>query len=111
MSHIIPLEKEIEKEKFIRNPNIWGPAFWKTYDFIVATYPTKPNGKEQKAAIRFFASQRYLIPCESCAKNYRKIYKNHPPRVQSRRSLQKWLDMVKQKVKTHIEKNEKNESE
>jgi hypothetical protein len=87
-----------------RDPKVFGPPFWKTYDIIAATYPKHPNKKEREAAKMFFQSQKYLIPCAICAHNYRKIYKNYPPHLESRTALMAWVATLKAKVAAHVEK-------
>lgn len=86
----------------LHDPKVFGPVFWKTYDIVVDTYPKHPDKKHREAVKMFFRSQKYVIPCASCAQNYRKIYKNHPPQVESRQALQKWLALLKAKVAEHV---------
>lgn len=87
-----------------RDPSVWGPKFWAAYDVIAETYPKHPDKKEKSAAKMFFHSQKYLIPCTSCAKNYRKFYKHNPPRLSSRTELKAWLHLLKDDVAKHVEK-------
>jgi hypothetical protein len=82
----------------MHDPKVFGPVFWKTYEIIVETYPHNPNKREKEAAKMFFRSQKYLIPCATCAANYRKIYKTYPPQVDSRDDLKNWLQLLKEKV-------------
>ena len=91
-------------ESNLRKPSVWGPHFWKMYDIIANTYPKRPNGKERRAMLKFLESQKYLIPCSSCASNYKAIIKRHPPNVESRESLQKWFELLKRKVQEHVDK-------
>ena len=86
------------------DPKVFGPTFWKTYDIIAETYPKHPTKKQQAAAKMFFRSQKYLIPCTSCAHNYRLIYKKFPPRVENRETLRAWLQLLKTKVSEHVQK-------
>ena len=84
-----------------RNPLVWGRHFWTVYDLIAETYPHRPSSKEKDAALDYFNSQKYLIPCQTCAANYRSIIKEFPPRVSSRGALQEWLATVKTQVAKH----------
>lgn len=88
----------------LREPKVWGPVFWETYDIIANTYPIHPSRQERRAARLFFRSQKYIIPCETCSENYRAIYKLNPPRVESRESLQQWLAKLKSDVAKHTKK-------
>ena len=85
----------------MRRPSYWGPTFWKTYDIICETYPTAPTSEEKHAAKRFFYSQRYLLPCKTCRKNYVSIIEQYPPRVESRKALRSWMRMLKEQVNKH----------
>uniref|UniRef100_A0A6C0BNM6 thiol oxidase n=1 Tax=viral metagenome TaxID=1070528 RepID=A0A6C0BNM6_9ZZZZ len=93
-----------ESHRHLRDPKVWGPTFWKTYDIIVQTYPREPNKKQRKAALDFFHSQKYLIPCTRCSKNYRRILRKYPPRVESRPALEEWFTLLKHKVAKHVAK-------
>ena len=93
--------KSVSLTDVLREPKHWGPIYWDAYDVVVKTYPRRPTKRERVAAIQYFSSQKYLIPCKTCAGNYRSIYKQYPPRVESREALQKWLDIVKVEVAKH----------
>jgi len=88
-------------EEKLRDPRVWGPPFWKVYDILVATYPSKPSQKQRRAMKRYFQVQKYLIPCETCAKNYRSIYSKYPPQVHSKEAMQAWLKILKSEVGKH----------
>ncbi len=83
----------------LRDPRVWGPQFWKTYDIIVETFPERPSEKQQQAARAFFESQKHLIPCKKCARHYKDILRKHPVKTKNRESLQKWLVILKERVK------------
>lgn len=85
----------------LRHPQVWGPKFWAMYDIVVQTYPRHPTSDERRAARAFFKSQRYLIPCGTCKRNYARIIRRFPPAVNSRVDLMKWLDHVKTEVAKH----------
>ena len=88
--------------KKLREPAVWGGTYWAYYDFIVNTYPRIPSRRHQKVVSRVFRAQVYCIPCGKCARNYRKIVRQYPPRTESREALQKWLEIVKAEVAKHI---------
>ena len=100
-----------EMSSDLRDPSVWGPKFWATYDIIAETYPKHPDKKERKAAIDFFHSQKYLIPCTTCAHNYQKVYRKYPPDVSSRKALKKWLLLLKEKVAEHVEKEKQQQQQ
>lgn len=88
----------------VHDPKVWGPPFWRVYDIIVTTYPHRPSHKERNAVRSFFESQKYLIPCRKCVKGYRSIIRRYPPQVESRDKLTKWLKLVKEETRKHVEK-------
>lgn len=72
----------------------FGPCMWKTMHSVAFTYAADPNNPtegEKKAAIDFFGSLRYLIPCGSCARHYEKYIALHPIDASSRQSLSRWV--------------------
>jgi FAD-linked sulfhydryl oxidase len=87
-----------------RDPKRWGKTFWSFYQYVIDTYPEKPTRREQRAMRLLFSSQKFLLPCITCAENYRKIYKANPPQTQSRSTMQAWLALLKQEVAKHTKK-------
>jgi hypothetical protein len=83
------------------DPKVWGPKFWAVYDIIGETYPRHPVEKDKVAVKMFFSSQKRVIPCKTCRKSYKKIYRDHPPQVDSREELQAWIKLLKEKVAQH----------
>ena len=75
------------------DPNIWGPHAWIFLHSITYNYPEKPSSSQQKSAINFFKSLRYLLPCSICKDNYADHLIQNPieNNVQSRKKIVKWL--------------------
>lgn len=72
----------------------FGPSLWKSMHSIAFNYgtdPFHPTPDEQKAAIDFFGSLVYLIPCAKCRGHYKKYISEHPIDADSRDSLSKWV--------------------
>jgi len=101
------MENSPESQRNLRDPKVWGPTFWKMYDTIAKTYPKNPSKKQRRAAIEFFHSQKYLIPCTTCSKNYRKFYRKYPPAVKNREALKDWVALLQSDVAKHTAKDKK----
>jgi FAD-linked sulfhydryl oxidase len=89
------VREEQEMPGSLRDPRVWGPQFWKTYDIIADTFPEHPSEKQRHAARSFFESQKHLIPCKKCARHYKKILRQYPVQTRNRQELQAWLQIVK----------------
>jgi mitochondrial FAD-linked sulfhydryl oxidase len=103
-SRAVNKSKSSDTSKRKRDPKRWGPIFWEFLTYVVDTYPKKPTRTEQRAIRLLFSSQKFLLPCITCAENYRKIYKANPPQTQSRSTMQAWLALLKQEVAKHTKK-------
>lgn len=75
------------------DPNIWGPHLWiflHSMSFTYAENRLKATTKEKKHMYNFLESLQYVLPC-LCKYNYKKHFKNNPPRLDTRRDLFEWL--------------------
>ena len=52
------------------DPRLWGPASWTFLLSVVWTYPHYPSYQEQLNYRQFFIYLQYILPCESCRRNY-----------------------------------------
>ena len=75
------------------DPSIWGPHAWIFLHSITFNYPNKPSPVQEKSAINFFNSLRYLLPCSICKDNYENHLIKNPIKdnVKSKKDLIKWL--------------------
>lgn len=100
----VAIDKSKASELELADPRRWGALYWSYYEYIVATYPENPSPKHQRSIRSLFRTQMTLLPCDTCADNYRKIYKANPPQTQSKRAMEKWLKKVKAEVAKHSKK-------
>ena len=52
--------------------DVWGPALWRAIHYVALGYPAEPTDEQRSAYRRFFATLDAVIPCETCAQNYRR---------------------------------------
>lgn len=50
--------------------NVWAESFWRTFYFVMKSYPEDPTPEEQAAVQAFFKSQAHLLPCHRCREHY-----------------------------------------
>jgi hypothetical protein len=74
-------------------PAVWGPIFWTTMHIITIGYSSFPREEEKAAAINFFESLQYVIPCPICKEHYKANLKEFPVRdaVGDKQTLIRWL--------------------
>lgn len=90
------------------NPKIWGPAGWLFLHSIAFGYPENPTNQDKKAAIDFFNSLQYLLPCKTCSELYKKDLKSLKSdqslqnAVQSQQNLIKWVNLMHNKVNQNL---------
>jgi len=87
-------------------PSVWGPIFWTMMHITTLGYPDSPNEQEKEAAVNFFESLRYTIPCPICKQHYSNNLAEMPVReaVGSKQALIRWLFTVHNKVNTQLNK-------
>jgi hypothetical protein len=85
-----------EKERFPplgMSPAVWGPIFWTTMHIVSLGYSSKPSEEEKKAAIAFYNSLAYTIPCPICKTHYKTFLEKSPVEavVDNRHDLIHWV--------------------
>lgn len=87
-------------------PHVWGPHGWKFMHAVALAYPETPSVEEKQAALQFFSSLEYLLPCESCKQNFRKEIQMFPlkPALVSKQKLNEWLTEVHNSVNKRLKK-------
>ncbi len=59
-------------------PNTWGPSLWRAIHFIALGFPSGSATEMQKEAYRvFFRNLDGVLPCSTCADNYREHLARH----------------------------------
>ena len=87
-------------------PSVWGPIFWTMMHITTLGYPDAPTEQERQAAIDFFESLRYTIPCPICKQHYSDNITESPVRnaVVSKQALIRWLFNIHNKVNIQLNK-------
>jgi len=76
------------------NSDFWGSSGWKLLHYITLSYPDNPTAIDKKNMKNFFASFQTVIPCKTCATNFKKHMTKYPLTdniLSSRRNLVHWL--------------------
>jgi hypothetical protein len=89
---------------FGMSPEVWGPIFWRTMHIVSLGYPPNPTEQEKDAAIKFFESLQYVIPCPICREHYQHFYAAEPPHIGSRDELIAWVFDLHNKVNEQLGK-------
>lgn len=96
--------------------SFWGPPAWKfLFSSIMGSFPVKvdPNNKSHSKIVSsfhsMFKSLQYTLPCGYCRDSY-KIFLKELPMVEfsdSRKSMMKWLYLIRDRVNKKLMKQEK----
>jgi hypothetical protein len=89
-------------------PSVWGPIFWMTMHIVTVGYSPFPTEAEQTAAINFFESLQYMIPCPICKEHYKENLKSNPVKdaVEDKQKLIRWLFNMHNTINTQLGKPE-----
>jgi hypothetical protein len=73
-------------------PKIWGKYVWTSIHIIALGYPDDPTEEEKENYKRFYNDFWKVIPCNSCADNYKKHLQELPinDHLKDSASLFKW---------------------
>lgn len=88
------------------SPSVWGPILWSTMHIVTLGYSEMPSDQEKKAAVEFFDSLVYMIPCPICKEHYKMILEKYPVEnaVGNRTELANWVFMIHNKVNEQLSK-------
>ena len=59
-------------------PSTWGPSLWRAIHFVALGYPSAPSEADARTYGAFFRSLDAVIPCGTCADNYRRHLRELP---------------------------------
>ena len=81
-------------------PSVWGPPGWRFMHYVSLGYPEKPSDSEKQQYKVFYESLQHVLPCHTCAQNYKENLKEMPidDALGSRDSLVKWVIDIHNKV-------------
>ena len=52
------------------DPKLWGPPSWSFLVSVIWGYPSYPSYQDQLNYRQFLIYLQYVLPCESCRRNY-----------------------------------------
>ena len=89
-------------------PSVWGPIFWKTMHIVSLGYSNFPTETEQQAAIHFFESLQYMIPCPICKEHYKHNLELMPVKdaIKNKQTLIRWMYNMHNAVNKQLGKPE-----
>lgn len=72
--------------------NRLGRHTWTLLHSIGSHYPTEnPSQKDQDSVINLLRSISIIYPCQTCALDFKNYLSHHPPQIQNRHKLERWL--------------------
>jgi hypothetical protein len=87
------------------SPQVWGKAGWNFIHSVALSYPTKPTKEDKENYLSFLKSLQYVLPCPTCANNFKDKLEKNPPNLENRKSLFKWtVDAHNEVNKEHNKK-------
>ena len=60
-------------------PANWGPHLWKSIHYIALGFPVKPSAIDKANYKSFYMKLPDVLPCFSCAENYKRHLSEIPP--------------------------------
>ncbi|KAH7702737.1 Protein F56C11.3 [Aphelenchoides avenae] len=82
-----------------------GRSTWNLLHTMAAYYPDKPTPVEKDDMKSTLTSLSKTYPCPHCAEDFRKDIKEHPPRLENRETLSKWMCEMHNRVNTKLGKD------
>lgn len=79
---------------------VWAESFWRTYYFVMKSYPEDPTPVEQAAVVAFFQSQAHLLPCHECREHFVKWLPGLEWAKTSQAALALWLFGLQNNINT-----------
>lgn len=72
-------------------PEVWGAAAWHTLHAVSLSYPPSPSQQDKQHMQQFISAFAQVLPCDACARHLRDYIRDHPPRLESRGQLARWV--------------------
>ncbi|KAI1716351.1 erv1 / alr family domain-containing protein [Ditylenchus destructor] len=88
------------------NTDELGRSTWNLLHTMAAYYPDKPNSEEKKNMSDTLTSLSKTYPCPHCAEDFRKDITKHPPELDNRGKLSKWVCELHNRVNVKLGKDE-----
>ncbi|KAI1724416.1 phosphoribulokinase / uridine kinase family domain-containing protein [Ditylenchus destructor] len=87
------------------NTDELGRSTWNLLHTMAAYYPDKPNSEEKKNMSDMLTSLSKTYPCPHCAEDFRKDITKHPPELDNRGKLSKWVCELHNRVNVKLGKD------
>jgi len=87
------------------DPKYWGPYGWKFLHTLTLYYPDIPSNDDKKNIVNFLHTLSYVLPCETCRHEFKKLLKKYPPEEYNTNKtiLIRWLYNIHNKVNKRLE--------
>ncbi|KAM5488906.1 putative thiol oxidase [Microsporum audouinii] len=82
-----------------------GRSSWHLFHTVMARYPEKPTGEDQRALSAYVYLFARLYPCGDCAAHFIKLLKTYPPQTSSRNAAAGWGCLVHNEVNRRLKKD------
>jgi hypothetical protein len=66
------MQMEPHRDDGFGRPKLWGPYLWRALHLVALGYPTRPSDAERAAYRAFYENIAHVLPCATCAANYRR---------------------------------------
>jgi len=89
------------------NPEVWGPHLWKSIHYIALALPLNPSDDIMSKYHSFYTQLHYVIPCYTCAIEYKKLLHEYPLTIDKLRNsseLFAWTVEIHNRVNDRIGK-------
>lgn len=87
-------------------PTSWelGKAGWNILHSAAAVYPYKPSSEQKSGMQQFIEGFSYAYACSTCAYHMRLYLRSHPPEVEDKHAVSKYMCRFHNHVNTHLQK-------
>jgi len=107
---IVQTQKNLDNDEEGTTLNNWqlrerlGRSTWILLHTMGARYPLEPSLEHQQTTQTFMTNLSRLFPCPQCAREFRELLKEDPPKVATREVFSQWLCQLHNKVNARLKK-------
>ena len=91
--------KKLKKESY---KNRLGNATWQFLHTLAEGYPETPSKSYQLYTSNLLDTLSYIYPCYTCSAHMRKMFKEHPYRLETRSDFRKYLCKYRRRCINYI---------
>lgn len=86
-------------------PSFWGPHAWRFLHAATFAYPeTSPSPAHKQAFLELLTALPLILPCVECGSHFAVEIKAHPPALENRDALTRWLVDLHNRVNQRLGK-------